>query len=157
MQVNFRKSNENAVTPTYANIGDAGMDMVAVTKSESAKYIEYNTHIQVEIPIAHVGLIFQRSSVSNKDIFLANAVGVIDSTYRGDIKFRFKKITKVRHYINSVLNRLFGTNYDTFASYDVGDRIGQLMIIPYIQIEMSCVSDLSDTARGSGGYGSTGK
>lgn len=142
MKVRIKRLSENAVIPTYANPGDAGLDLVAtyVKVEDHNKYgfFEYGTGLAVEIPEGYIGLIFPRSSISKTGMMLANAVGVIDSSYRGEIKLRFKYIS--------------GTN-----SYEVGDRVAQLIILPYPIVEFEEVQELSETQRSSGGFGSTGK
>ena len=94
MQVRVKKLHPDAVIPSYANAGDAGMDMVAISSkiSDDGLYVEYGTGIAVEIPAGYVGLLFARSSISKTTMVLANHVGVIDSGYRGEIKFRFKDL-----------------------------------------------------------------
>lgn len=143
MIVNFKKIHPDAVTPTKAHPSDAAFDLVAVSSAwnESLTFLEYGTGICFEIPIGHVGLIFQRSSVSNVSQILSNCVGVIDSGYRGEIKFRFKDL------INGVPQR----------RYAVGEKIGQLIILPIPHIEMVESDNLSESDRGNGGFGSTGK
>ena len=137
MDVNIKLTHVSAVIPTYAKPGDAGMDLTAVAiKDVIDKYVEYDTGISLEIPVGYVGLIFPRSSLSNKDLILANHVGVIDSSYRGNVLFRFKRT---------------GNNI-----YKVCDRIGQIIIIPYPQIKFNVVDRLSDTERGDGCYGHSG-
>jgi dUTP pyrophosphatase len=138
LRVNFKRLNPDAVTPTYAKDGDAGLDLTAVTKSTKSglPFVEYGTGIAVEIPYGYVGLIFPRSSVSKmENFYLKNAVGVIDSGYRGEILLRFNKSN---------------------TGYDIGDKVGQLIILPYPQIQLEEVAELSDTQRGVGGFGSTG-
>ena len=145
MQVKFKKLVERAVTPTYAKNGDAGLDITAVGHRIDTEhnFIEYHTGLAIEVPPGHVGLLFPRSSVSKTDLVLANCVGVLDSGYRGEITFRYK--FKPDSYFASL------------KRYKDGDRIGQLIIIPYLNIEMQEVEELSKTERGDGGYGSTGK
>lgn len=142
MKVNFKKVNKKAVTPTYAKDGDAGLDITSISReiviTGDYEYVEYGTGLAFEIPVGHVGLLFPRSSVSKKDMFLSNAVGVIDSGYRGEVTFRFKRLA-----------------WDS-TLYNVGEKIGQLVIIPYPQIELELVKELSETERGENGYGSTG-
>ena len=142
MKVNFKKVNKKAVTPTYAKDGDAGLDITSISReiviTGDYEYVEYGTGLAFEIPVGHVGLLFPRSSVSKKDMFLSNAVGVIDSGYRGEVSFRFKRLA-----------------WDS-TLYNVGEKIGQLVIIPYPQIELELVKELSETERGANGYGSTG-
>ncbi len=144
LPVKIKKLSDKAVIPKYAESGSAGMDMVATSMKAyfqgAIAYVEYGTDLAIEIPEGFVGLIYPRSSISSATTFvLANSVGVIDSSYRGEIKFRFKSITPV--------GRL----------YNVGDRIGQIVIMPYPQVQFEEVTELSDTDRGTGGYGSTGK
>lgn len=79
--VNFKKLSKKAVIPSYAHPTDAGMDMVAISKTETENYIEFDTGIAVEIPEGFVGLIFPRSSISKKDLSLCNSVGVIDAKF----------------------------------------------------------------------------
>ena len=136
MKVKIKKLREEAIIPKYAHQGDAGMDIVAIWKKENEKYLEYGTGLSFEIPEGYVMLIFSRSSVSNKDLILANCVGVLDSGYRGELIFRFKKIG------NEV--------------YQVGDRIGQIIILPHPKIEFEEADALQESARGEGGWGSTG-
>lgn len=140
MKVNVKKLHEAAKVPQYAKDGDAGLDLTATSRRMDPKgFIEYGTGLAFEIPDGHVGLIYPRSSVSKMNMSLANCVGVIDSGYRGEVCLRFKPATAGREI------------------YDVGDRVGQLIIMPYPKIELNEVDDLSETSRGSGGFGSTGK
>lgn len=141
MKVRVQKLDPKAVIPTYAKHGDAGMDLTAVSFDDSqAEYIEYGTGLALEIPEGYVGLVFPRSSISKMDLSLANSVGVIDSGYRGEVKCRFKRIDLV---------------YDNY--YKVGDKIAQLVILPYPKVVFDEVLLLSETERASGGFGSSGK
>jgi dUTP pyrophosphatase len=156
MQVLIKKLHPNAVIPSYAKAGDAGMDMVAIsaTISEDGLYIEYGTGIAVEIPHGYVGLIFARSSISKTSLILANHVGVVDSGYRGEIKFRFKDTEMQYTYAYPGIKKSY---FCGETAYEAGDKIGQLVIVPYPQIEWSETDELSDSNRGAGGFGSTGK
>jgi dUTP pyrophosphatase len=141
MKVKIKRLNENAVIPKYALEGDAGMDLVATTKRfdmELGVYV-YGTGLAFEIPKGYVGLVFPRSSLSNYDLMLTNHVGVIDSGYRGEVTAKFRP-----------------TKPNGVVIYEVGDRIAQMIIIPYPQVEFEEVDELSDSKRGTGGYGSTG-
>ncbi len=138
--INIKKTNELAIIPKYAHSTDAGMDLVAVSMNETDKYIEYDTGIALEIPKGYVGLVFPRSSVSKLDLVQANSVGVIDSSYRNSIKVRFKKLKD-----------------DGACVYVPGERIAQFIILPYPMIGFNEVEKLSDSDRGLGGFGSTGK
>ena len=147
MKVRIKKLHENAVVPAYAKEGDAGLDFTAVEISkDNVGNITYHTGLAVEIPQGYVGLLFPRSSISKKQQFLTNGVGVIDSSYRGEIMAKFKPVMGT---YNTILD-LFESN-----EYQVGDRIVQMIIIPYPQIEFEEVEELSETDRGYGGFGST--
>lgn len=135
----FKKLHENAVLPTYAKPGDAGLDLTATTVEHTDSFIQYGTGIAVEIPEGHVGLIFPRSSVTKQDLMLKNSVGVIDSGYRGEVSFRFKSIKPHIH------------------QYKPGDKVGQLIVVPIPTMQPVFADELSDTERGDGSYGSTGR
>jgi dUTP pyrophosphatase len=144
MKVKIKKLSENAVIPTYAKEGDAGMDVVATRIiNETLDSITYGTDIALEIPEGFVGLVFPRSSIRKTHLHLSNSVGVIDSGYRGEIQATFKKIQ--------------GISNNALDNYKVGDRIFQLMVIPHPTIQFIEVNELSSTERGEGGFGSTGK
>lgn len=142
MKVKIKKLGPSAVIPTYSKDGDAGMDLTAVSKnwdSDNGVWV-YGTCLSFEIPKGYVGLLFQRSSVFKQQLILSNAVGVLDSGYRGEVLFKFRETH----------------DYEFENAYEVGDRVGQIMILPYPQIEFEEVFELSDSERGTGGYGSTG-
>ncbi len=147
MTIKFKKIHPFAVTPTQANPGDAGFDLVAATcitiEEDSVLHetLVYDTGIAVEIPDGYVGLVFPRSSIVRTGLTLSNSVGVIDSGYRGSIQFKFN-----RHLTRRGV-----------SPYSVGDRIGQLVIIPIPAITFEEVDELSDSVRGTGGFGSSGK
>ena len=141
MKVKIKKLHPLAVIPTYAKSGDAGMDFVATKViSEETYSITYGTDIAMEIPEGFVGLVFPRSSIRKYELNLSNSVGVIDSGYRGELQATFRK-----------------THGDASETYNVGDKIFQMIIIPYPQIKFEESDELSDTERGEGGFGSTGK
>ena len=142
MNVNIKKLHPDAVIPKYAKQGDAGLDLTAIWMEfdHEKKIVTYGTGLALEIPRWYVGLIYPRSSVYKKSMILANHVGVIDSGYRGEIIFKFRV-----------------TNNDWQDLYDIGDRVGQLIIMPYPRIEFIEVENLTPTDRGEGGYGSTGR
>lgn len=140
MKVKIKKLSENAVVPRYAHDTDAGLDLVATSCHYDKDYnFVYGTGLAFEIPEGYLGLIFPRSSNAKKDVILSNCVGVIDSGYRGEVTFKFKSFLPMAR------------------TYEVGDRIGQLIILPYPKIEFEEVEELSESERGEGGYGSTGK
>lgn len=146
MTIKIKKLDPNAIIPTYAKPGDAAMDVTAVDVNSTSDYIEYSTGLAFEIPEDYVMLIFPRSSNSNKDLVLANSVGVLDSGYRGELKLRFKPVY-----------REVVTGQGMYANkfYNVGDRVGQILIIPRPKIDFIEVDELSETERGEGGFGST--
>jgi len=141
MQVKIKKLSPSAVIPIYAKDGDAGMDLVATSiVNEEVFQITYGLGVSMEIPKGFVGLVFPRSSIRKYDLSLTNCVGVIDSGYRGELQATFRKERGVAS-----------------KKYEVGDKICQIMIIPYPPIEFKEVEELTNTERGEGGFGSTGK
>jgi dUTP pyrophosphatase len=139
MKVRIKKLHPDAVIPTYAKHGDGAMDLrsVSVSHDYTNDYLEYDTGIIYEIPEGYIGLLLPRSSITNKNMVLKNSIGLIDSGYRGSIKFRFIQVG--------------GVNI-----YDIGDKVGQILILPYPQIELEEVEELSDSERNIGGFGSSG-
>ena len=148
MKVKIKRLDERAIVPSYSKQGDAGMDLTAINISkDNVGNITYHTGLAIEIPEGYVGLLFPRSSVSKKQQFLTNCVGVIDSGYRGEIMAKFKPVMGT---YDTILE-LFESN-----EYQIGDKIVQLIILPYPQIEFEEVAELSETDRGHGGFGHTG-
>ena len=138
--VKVKKLVPEAVIPSYSKVGDAGMDLTITREIENTSFsVSYGFGIAMEIPQGYVGLVFPRSSVRNQDLILSICVGVIDSGYRGELQATFKK-----------------TNGLDSIKYKVGDRGAQIIILPYPTIYMTEVPELSNTERGSGGFGSTG-
>lgn len=151
LQIKFKRLTPNAVTPTKAHTTDAGFDLTATSKETDAYgNIVYGTGIALEIPENHVGLLFPRSSNAKKDLLLTNSVGVIDSGYRGEVSFKFKPSNVIEKPDLAYIP-------ESISKYEVGDRIGQLIIIPYPEVTFVETDELSETPRGNGGYGSTGK
>ena len=147
MNVKIKKLNKDAVIPAYAHDTDAGPDLVATSyeyKDDIHCHV-YGTGLAVEIPEGYVGLLFPRSSNRKTESYLTNHVGVVDSGYRGEIMLSFK----TRDYKEDQIQQLF-------RPYEVGDKIAQLIIIPYPKIEFKVVDELSTTERGENGHGSTG-
>jgi dUTP pyrophosphatase len=139
-KLKIKKLSDKAVIPFYATPGAAGMDLTATEIEVHGGQMTYYTGLAVEIPKHYVGLLFPRSSVYKMDQSLANCVGVIDSDYRGEIMLRYRDL-----------------NRDSDKFYLPGDRVGQLVILalPFIQIEDA--TELSETDRGDGAFGSTGR
>ena len=143
VKVKVKKLNENAVIPQYATPGAACVDLVA-TSVIYDKYQNYvfGTGLAFEIPKGYVGRLYPRSSNSKTNLYLTNSVGNIDSDYRGEVMVKFKSRDL----------EMFGYEY-----YKVGDRIAQLTIEEVPTVEFEEVEELSETQRGDGGYGSTGR
>ena len=155
MKVNVKKLHSNAIIPTYAKHGDAGMDLTAISKEyDEHGNVCYGTGLAFEIPNGFAGFLFPRSSNTKKDLILGNSVGVIDSGYRGEVVFKFKLVMNCQKFEKAKQDGSAGFHLDV---YNVGDRIGQIIIMPYPQIEFNLVDELSETDRGVGGFGSTDK
>lgn len=163
MNIKIKRLHLDAVVPSYAKPGDAGMDLTAVSKVyDKDGNVSYGTGLAFEIPEGYVGLLFPRSSNSKKDLLLSNSVGVLDSGYRGEVSFKFKPAAFFGGNLETV-----GVDSETYeetflsptdlTEYSVGERIGQIIILPYPQITFQEVEELSTTERGEGGFGSTGK
>jgi len=142
MKVKFKKLNPIAQAPSQSNAGDAGYDLTATSVTHPAGsagiYIEVCTGLAFEIPKGYVGLVFPRSSISNTKHFLRNSVGVIDSGYRGELKLRFSVD-------------------ESNTCYSIGDRVGQIVFLRLPKTELIESTDLSNSQRSSGGFGSSGK
>ena len=144
MKINFKKLNENAIVPTYGTEYSAGADLynlpVENVTVEPHKTVLIHTGIAMEIPEGYCGLIFARSGLATKrGLASANKVGVIDADYRGEIMVALHN------------------HSDASVTVEGGERVAQLAIVPFLKAEFAEVSELSDTVRGEGGFGSTGK
>ena len=144
MTVRIKKLDERAITPTYGTDFSAGADLYAITDGtvEIAPHatVMIGTGIAIEIPEGYCGLIFARSSLGTKrGLAPANKVGVIDADYRGEVKV------------------CLHNHSDIPATVEHGERIAQLAIVPFLKAEFEQVDELSDTVRGAGGFGSTGR
>lgn len=135
----IKKLVPEAVVPAYAKLGDAGLDLTAVSAEFDAetRRLKVGYGIAAEIPAGHVGLLFPRSSVHKTGLVLSNCVGVVDSGYRGEIRSVF--------YVPAGAK-----------PYAAGERCAQLIILPFPQVQVVESAELSDSARGAGGFGSTG-
>lgn len=152
MIVKTKKLYEDAKLPTKAHLDDAGFDLYAHSMDyDNDGNIVYGVGVAFEIPKGTVGLLFPRSSNAKKDLLLSNSVGVLDSGYRGEVLFKFKRTPKEFADARGAF-----MTFQYSSGYAIGDRIGQIIIIPYPEIEFVEVDDLSQTERGDGGYGSSG-
>ncbi len=144
MKVEIKKVREGAIVPKYGSEYAAGADLYACTDGEvtiaagETKVIP--TGIALALPIGYAGLIYARSGLATKSgLAPANKVGVVDCDYRGEVMVALHNHSSESRTINS------------------GDRIAQLVITPYITAVFEVRDELSQTARGAGGFGSTGK
>ncbi len=170
MKVKIKRLVPEASIPAYMKADDSGMDLVATSRVfDEDGNVVYGTGLAIEIPKDHVGLLFPRSSNAKKDLVLANSIGVVDPGYRGEIFLKFKPsgyfATDIETSASGVITDYFDficfgkehiDDEDTVALYTVGDRVGQLIIIPRPTIEWEEVGSLSETLRGAGGFGSSG-
>lgn len=143
MVLKIKRLNEEAVLPIRAHNSDAGIDLTCTTITQELNeagqlILVYHTGLAVEIPEGYVGLLFQRSSISKKSIVMTNCVGVIDAGYRGEIMGKFRSTTDV-----------------VPALYKPGERFAQLVIVPYLDVQIEEVTELNQTERGDGGFGSS--
>lgn len=184
MEIKIKKMSENAVIPKYAIDGDVGMDLTAIDveyDEEKDMYI-YHTGISIESPKHYGVLIFPRSSNRDTDAYICNHVPVIDTAvYRGEIMICFKNrdslnqialkeemdelLTSLQVYkdpsdaVDEAYKAYYKAKEDPmkYAPYKVGDRICQMVLIPYPNVLFKESDELSKTERGEKGFGSTGK
>lgn len=157
MILKIKRLNAAAVIPAKAHPTGAGFDLTATSRTiDELGNIVYGTGLAFEIPTGYVGLVFPRSSISKQDVLLSNAVGVIDSGYRGEVLMKFRPSPLARDTDPAEEGKHGYYYHGEGSDYKIGDRIGQLIIIPLPEIEIEEADELSDTDRGTGGYGSTG-
>ena len=142
--VKIKKLCEKAIVPTYGSACAAGADLYACLDSSAeiapGETVFVHTGIAAEIPEGYAGLVFARSGLaSKKDLAPANKVGVVDSDYRGEI------MVAIHNHGNQS------------RTVEHGERIAQLLIMPFVSANFILCDELSDTERGAGGFGSTGK
>ena len=143
MDINIKLLNEFAKVPTRGSAQAAGYDLYAATNYEIEiqphSTVKVDTGIAVEIPEGYFGAVYARSGLATKQgLRPANCVGVIDSDYRGPIIVALHNDTTSRQKIS------------------IGERIAQLVIMPYLNVDFKVVDELTNTDRGEGGFGSTG-
>lgn len=143
MQINIKKLKETAKLPERGTMSAAGYDLYsAVGKTVIFPHstTKVGTGLAIEIPEGYFGAIFARSGLSTKQgLRPANCVGVVDSDYRGEVMVALHNDTDIKQEIMA------------------GERIAQLVVMPFLPVEFKEVPELSNTDRGSGGFGSTGK
>ena len=143
MQLRFARLRENAVLPTRAHQGDAGLDLYAAQPAHLGPGERWSvaTGVAVEIPDGHAGLVLPRSGLARKHgIALVNSPGLIDAGYRGEL---------------TVL--LLNTDPAEVYRVEAGDRIAQLVVVAVATAEPVEVEALTESARGDGGFGSSGR
>ena len=143
-KIAVKKLDERAILPTYGSEFAAGADLYAVADGEivfapgETKFVK--TGLSMEIPEGYAGLIYARSGLACKrGLAPANKVGVVDSDYRGEVMVALHNHSAVEQKING------------------GERIAQLVVAPFLKAEFTVAEELNETARGEGGFGSTGK
>ena len=142
--VNIKKLDDRAVMPKYGSDFAAGADLCALSDDsiviEPHKTVMIHTGISAEIPEGYAGLIYARSGIASKrGLAPANKVGVVDADYRGEIMVALHN------------------HSDEAQEISAGERIAQLVITPFLRVDFNEVESLSETVRGEGGFGSTGK
>lgn len=143
LPMNIKKLKENATIPTYGSANAAGADLYACLDAsitiEAGETVLVPTGLAMALPEGYAGLIYARSGLASKrGLAPANKVGVIDSDYRGEVMVALHNHSKIA------------------ATIEPKERIAQLVITPYIAANFDVVDELDDTARGAGGFGSTG-
>ena len=140
MKVRIKKLTPDAVVPTKAHPTDAGIDLTAVSKTYDLEndVVSYGFGLAFEIPDGYAGFVFPRSSVYKTGMGLSNCVGIVDSAYRGEVSAKFYPSAREK-------------------DYEIGDRVAQMVILPYPEIELEVAEELADGERGTNGYGSSGK
>lgn len=142
MKVKIKKLNTNAKVPTRGSEEAAGYDLYSNSDVEIRPEgtIKVNTGIAMEIPKGYFGAIYARSGLATKEgLRPANCVGVIDSDYRGEIIVALHNDSNIVRVVEK------------------GERIAQIVIMPYLSVEFEEVDNLDETKRGNGGFGSTDK
>lgn len=141
MKIKVKRLNELAMLPTKAHATDAGFDLYATSKIyDNDGNVVYGCGLAFEIPEGYMGLIFPRSSNAKKSLILSNSVGVIDAGYRGEVTAKFKRLYPISQ-----------------GEYAIGERFAQLIVMPIPVVEFEEAEELSESERGVGGYGSSGK
>ncbi len=151
MKLKVKKLHPDAQLPKRAKVGDAGYDIIAlndgVWDKTNSIFIQYETGLAIEPEIGYHVEIFPRSSISRTDLILANCIGLVDNGYRGELLIRFKP-TSIPETKEDWHNGMM--------LYKKGDKIAQLVIRKTTEAEIEEVLELSETDRGSGGFGSSG-
>lgn len=143
VKVNIKKLNEKAIVPTYGSEYAAGADLYACNEEKIIikphETVLIKTGIAMEIPEGYAGLIYARSGIASKrGLAPANKVGVVDSDYRGEVMVALHN------------------HSEKDGEIEPFERIAQLVVAPFLKVDFEEAEELSDTVRGTGGFGSTG-
>lgn len=143
-KVKIKKLNDKAIIPTSGSEYAAGYDLYACTNTPIViaphETVMIGTGLAIETPNGYASLIFARSGLASKQgLAPANKIGLVDSDFRGEVKVALHNHSNIPQMINPM------------------ERIAQLVIMPYLPVEFEETDELSETKRGSGGFGSTGK
>lgn len=144
MKVEIIRLRDSAILPTYGSLSAAGADLYCPEGEgvcvPAHKTVLVKTGVALAIPEGYVGLIYARSGIATKrSLAPANKVGVIDADYRGEVKVALHN------------------HSDKPETVECGERVAQLAILPFLKADFELSDELSDTVRGAGGFGSTGK
>ena len=142
MQIKLKKLDERAIIPTRGTSASAGMDLYALdaVTVEVGETVLVHTGIALAIPEGYAGFIYARSGIATKrGLAPANKVGVIDADYRGEIMVALHNHSAVSQ------------------SVDAGERVAQLVVAPFLPVELVLADALDETERAEGGFGSTGR
>lgn len=142
MKLQIKKMREDAILPRYATEGAAGMDLCAAVDADLPPmgHALVPTGIALAVPVGYGAFLFARSGLAIKHgVNLRNGVGVVDSDYRGEVMVGLMNLSDKPYHVTK------------------GERICQLVLIATPQAEIEVVEALSETLRGEGGFGSTGK
>lgn len=144
MKLKIKRLNDSAIMPIKATDGSAAIDLTSIEITQELNecgqlLLVYHTGLAMEIPTGYFGLLVPRSSISKKSLMLVTGASIIDSDYRGEITAKFRSTTDV---VPSIMKP--------------GERFAQLIILPLPDYQIEESSELSQTTRGEGGYGSTG-
>lgn len=159
-QIKIQLLHPNAVLPSKAHHGDAAYDLRCVKIEDKGDYVEYSLGIASEIPEGWAAFIYPRSSISNYELTLTNCVGVIDSGYRGEWKARFRRVatsgTIYKHGHFSTSTDLNCVQLGD-ALYRLGEKVAQVVFQKLPDVTLVQADSLSDSQRGTGGFGSSGR
>lgn len=167
IDVKFQKLVPEAVVPTFGREGDVGADLVCTSRhfDENGAAV-YGTGIALQLPEGYYADLRARSSIAKYDLVLANGIGTIDPNYRGELILKFKPSAAFYDHAD---NPLAGTQTSTtdFVAlfedmedavlYNIGDKIGQIIVLPYPKVNFVEVEQVQDSNRGTAGFGSSGK